>query len=113
MHAKTGKYIDKSLPELDIIADRILAFLLIIMLQDVNQDNKVSYEDFQAAVAKDSLLLELLGQCLPSDAVRFSYWIIVCRSFNLDLPFIYCNLLLHNVAYLFPKPDSKISQWTR
>lgn len=36
---------------------------------DYDRDNKISFQDFSKAVQKDNLLLEGLGQCLPTEEV--------------------------------------------
>lgn len=35
---------------------------------DIDQDGKVSFEDFRESVVKEPLLLEAFGQCLPGHA---------------------------------------------
>ena len=34
---------------------------------DVDNDGRVSLQDYRSSVNSDNLLLELLGQCLPTD----------------------------------------------
>ncbi len=36
---------------------------------DIDHDGKITFSDFLEAVKKEILLLEVLGQCLPSDIV--------------------------------------------
>ncbi|KAL5105745.1 hypothetical protein TcWFU_003594 [Taenia crassiceps] len=49
-----------------------LYFEVICMkkLSDVNRIGKITFDGYLKAVQGESLLLELLGPCLPTDAVR-------------------------------------------
>jgi hypothetical protein len=42
---------------------------LVLKKMDEDRDGRVSEADYATAVAKDSLLLEAFGQCLPSPKV--------------------------------------------
>lgn len=37
-------------------------------MMDADGDGRISFDDYRKSVTKDKLLLEFLGQCLPSDA---------------------------------------------
>ncbi|XP_062545597.1 calaxin isoform X2 [Armigeres subalbatus] len=40
---------------------------------DMDKDGKVSFQDYQEAIAEEPLLLEAFGQCLPSDRSTVSF----------------------------------------
>ncbi|XP_065085328.1 calaxin [Ochlerotatus camptorhynchus] len=40
---------------------------------DMDKDGKVSFQDYQEAIAEEPLLLEAFGQCLPSDRATVSF----------------------------------------
>lgn len=41
-------------------------------MQDYDHDNRLSYLDYQQAVAEEPLLLEAFGPCLPDAKVSFT-----------------------------------------
>lgn len=41
---------------------------------DIDRDSRITLSDFTQAVLKDNLLLEALGQCLPSDDVCYNFF---------------------------------------
>uniref|UniRef100_A0A182QAK9 EF-hand domain-containing protein n=1 Tax=Anopheles farauti TaxID=69004 RepID=A0A182QAK9_9DIPT len=40
---------------------------------DMDKDGKISFQDYQEAIAEEPLLLEAFGQCLPSDRATMSF----------------------------------------
>ncbi|XP_049549111.1 calaxin [Anopheles darlingi] len=40
---------------------------------DMDKDGKISFQDYQDAIAEEPLLLEAFGQCLPSDRATMSF----------------------------------------
>lgn len=47
---------------------------------DADRDNKVSFQDFRETVQKENLLLEALGQCLPTEDVREAFLCSLTKS---------------------------------
>lgn len=46
---------------------------IILKKLDCDRDGKISLQDFNEAIKKDNLLLESLGQCLPTEQVCKTY----------------------------------------
>lgn len=42
---------------------------IVLRKMDLDNDSKLSFEDFSSSINKQSLLLEAFGQCLPSRKV--------------------------------------------
>lgn len=58
---------------------------VIIKKLDVDRDGKISFKDYYQSVEKDPMLLEALGQCLPSQIAVISFVTTVFKSGpNLD-----------------------------
>ena len=45
--------------------------IMFLYMQDFDHDGRLSFEDYSQAVDADTLLLEVLGQCLPDTKVSY------------------------------------------
>lgn len=61
---------------------------LALLMKDFDHDGRLSFEDYSQAVDADTLLLEVLGQCLPDTKVSFC----ICGGYYFNL--VHCNKIL-------------------
>ncbi|XP_074048916.1 calaxin-like isoform X2 [Macrotis lagotis] len=57
---------------------------LTMKKMDCDNDGKLSYEDFEQAVKKDHLLLEVFGPCLPESEKCLEFEILAFKDLNTE-----------------------------